>query len=485
MRRWVAVVCLLAAACSDGGEPATTSTTPVAPASGDACYSAPITDPSSGTTTFDDVTDDMGLASLAGIYGHAAATADVDDDGWLDLFVGTFADREDAPVPDRLFLGGPDGFTEDDSFPGELGRTSGATFADLDGDDDLDLVVTRNPRDGNDIKERPTTIYEYDDGFDVRTTLLERQPARAAAVLDFDEDGLLDLFVSVDEGSSVLLHNDGDFEFSEADFADDVAGFGVGAADLDLDGHTDLVIAGANRVFMGDGDGGFEDATPDGFDWETFGDEDLVTGIALGDLDRNGRLDIVVGHHFNSTVDDGERVPIRAFLNHEDGFEELDGLPAFETKPSHVEVVDFDNDGWPDILTTASAGDGAYPAVLRNEQGDGFSEPDGLGDPRYWVTGATGDFDHDGRVDVFVLAIDPSEPSLLLRNTGPSGHWLEVHGAVGTWIEVNEARFEVVASTGYAGGAAPRVHVGLGDATEVQIVRPDGIDLGVFADQSC
>ena len=466
MRRWLAVVVLLAACGSGGGESATTTTRAPAPA-GTACYAAPIPDPSSGTTTFEDVTDEIGLGELAGIYGHAAATADVDGDGWLDLFVGTFADRPDAPVPDRLFLGGPDGFTEDESFPGEMGRTSGATFADLDGDDDLDLVVTRNPRDGNEIKERPTTIYEYGDGFTPRTTLLEGEPARAAAVLDFDEDGLLDLFVSVDEGSSVLLHNDGDFEFSPAEFPDAVAGFGVGAADLNRDGHTDLVIAGANRIFLGDGEGGFDDATPDGFDWETFGDEDLVTGIALGDLDRNGRLDIVVGHHFNSTVDDGERVPIRVFLNEEDGFDEMDGLPAFETKPSHVEVVDFDNDGWPDILTTASAGDGEYPAVLRNLEGDGFSEPEGLGDPRYWVTGATGDFDHDGRVDVFVVAIDPSEPSLLLRNTGPSGHWLAVSSRIGESMELNGGYFEVVGSTGYAGGAAPIMHIGLGEATDV------------------
>ncbi len=126
-------------------DPSTTGTTATSVASGPAdasgvCWSAA---PAGGSgVAFADETAAAGLVDpLTGMYGHAVAGADVDGDGWTDLFVGGFADRpaEDyrergatGPSPDRLLRGGPDGFAVDEAFPGEQARTSGATFADLD-----------------------------------------------------------------------------------------------------------------------------------------------------------------------------------------------------------------------------------------------------------------------------------------------------------------------------------------------------------------
>ena len=142
------------------------------------------------------------------MYGHAAAAADVDGDGWTDLFVGGFADRPaedyrragaEGPSPDRLLRGGAAGFTVDPAFPGEPARTSGATFADLDDDGDLDLVVVRNPRPEGEVASRPTTVYRNDGGTWVAaTTLLPDTAGRSVAALDVDRDGLLDLAIAGD-----------------------------------------------------------------------------------------------------------------------------------------------------------------------------------------------------------------------------------------------------------------------------------------------
>jgi hypothetical protein len=510
---------------SDGTAPTDTGDESVDGGDGLTCWAAAAAAGEPGIT-FDDVTEDYGLvAPLAGMQGHAAAWGDADGDGRTDLFVGTFATARgdiyavrgaDGAAPDRLLLGGDGGFTVAEDFPEMRGRTSGAAFVDLDGDGDQDLVVSRNVT-GREATDVVTVVMRNDGGvFAVADSGLD--PAiggRSVGVLDIDADGMLDLVIVEDRyrgGRSRLYRNLGDLRFEDVTgslgFPDDVHGLGVATGDLNGDGHTDLFVSGSNRLFAGNG-GGMEEVEGAIEPWVSYGDEDDVAGAAIADLDRDGRLDLVVGHHYNSTVSRAEEVPVRLYLNRSDDggpvvledVTEAAGLVALPTKAPHVEVVDLDNDGWPDILTTASAEDGGRPAVLRHlgvEDGvPRFDIPHGLGSDQYWVAGPTADVDRDGRRDVLLVEWYPSLPSVLLANRSASGNWLEVSvgpelGGVGTRVDVYEeggagdperllGTREIVVTLGYTAGVEPFAHFGLGETDAVDlVVTPPRMEPVVF-----
>ena len=527
-RQSIAVAALVAlAACTSGsgegsavtggteGVSAGTTSGPVATVSdaGDlACWTAA---PGQGEATigFSDQTEALGMVTpLIGMYGHAGIWGDFNDDDRPDLFMGTFADRDteiyqargaDGPAPDRLLMSSDATFVADQSLPEMFGRTSGGTSADLDGDGDFDLVVSRNWDD--DVPSSPgTEVLRNDEGALVAagSGLPTQLAGRSAAVLDYDLDGLLDLFITADEGSSVLLHNDGDLAFTDttaaASLPQGIVGLGVAVADLTGDRRQDIFIAGANQLFVAEGES-FRLADSSVFAWPPIGDEDLVTGASIADVNRDGLLDIAIGHHFNSTVDGGASVPVRLFLNRGDAeFEDVTeaaGLVGLPTKGPHVELNDMDNDGWPDLLVTASAADGTRPSVFRHSGVEGdiptFVAPEGLGSPQYWVAGPTADVDRDGRLDVFLVEFEPALPSLMLHNETASGHWLEVSvgsefghglgwraevfesGAAGDVAALLGAR-DITTTQGYSSGVAPVAHFGLGevDRVDVRLVPP-------------
>jgi hypothetical protein len=453
--------------------------------------------------TFSDQTEALGLvAPLVGMYGHAAVWGDIDGDDRLDLFMGTFADRDaeiyqargaTGAAPDRFLTLGDGGFVADEGFPEMYTRTSGGTTADLDGDGDLDLILSRNWDD--DLPSAPGTQILRNDGgalIVAGSGLPAQLVGRSVAAWDYDLDGLVDLLITADEGGGVLLKNEGDLAFTdvttEAGLPSGTVGLGVAVADLTGDRRQDIFVAGSNQLFVAEGEG-FRLADSSVFAWPPIGDEDLVTGASIADVNRDGLLDIAVGQHFNSTVDDGALVPVRLFINRGDEqFEDVTeaaGLIGLPTKGPHVELNDIDNDGWPDLITTASAADGTRPAVFHHAGLDGnvptFSPPDGLGSPQYWVSGPTADIDRDGRLDQFLVEFDPALPSLMLRNETASGHWLEVSvgpdlgWGLGWRVEVYDgdnllgAR-EITTTQGYSAGVAPVAHFGLGDVDRVDVV---------------
>lgn len=476
------------------------------------CWSAPAAGP--GEPAVSDVTTAVGIdAALAGMMVHAVAAGDVNGDSYVDLFVGTFADRPQSeyavrgatgPAPDRLLLGSAAGFRVSPDFPEMRGRTAGAAFADLDGDGDLDLILSRNPR-PKPRADAPSVVLRNDGGrFAPASVLDTTRGGRSIGVVDYDGDGLLDVVLTEDRwtgGSSVLFHNDGGLAFSDrtaaAGLPSDIHALGVSTVDLSGDRRPDLFFSGSNRLFVGGQDGRFvEEAAPE-FGWTAYGNEDDVAGVAAADLNDDGRVDLVLGQHYNSTLDAGRRVPIRVYLNEGPragravAFRDVtsaSGIPDLPTKAPHVEIVDLNADGRLDILTTAASGSPGRPVTLINTAEVGQSpqftamqpvEPPG--EPTYWVTGATFDSNHDGRLEIFLAEWFPQRPSLVLSQSGGSDHWLTVGADVGTEVAVYAAgyaldpahllgRREVVASTGFGAGAEPVVRLGLAAAPTVDVV---------------
>jgi len=533
------VVLMVLAACSAGPNSSTTSpgrsgesvtstadpSTTTAVASSERTCWASASDGPTGPISFRDVTENVGLiAPLTGMHGHAAIWSDVNGDDFPDLYVGTFADRDneryqergaEGRSPDRLLINDSGAFRVDESLPEVYSRSSGGVGVDIDSDGDLDMVVARNT-DEPEPGQSPTQILENVEGalHVVEDSGIPGElGGRSVGVLDYDQDGLLDLFIAEDRfagESSVLLRNDGGLHFTdvsaEAGIPTGVHGLGVAVADFDGDSLADIFVSGSNRLFLSDGPGSFAEADSSVFEWQTHGDEDDVAGASVADVNRDGLLDLAVGQHYNSTVDDGEHVSVRLYLNQGDGefsdVTEAAGLTPLPTKAPHVELNDFDNDGWPDLLTSASAGAG--PALFVHQGLDGdiprFSTPDGLGDPQYWVAAPTADYDRDGRLDVFLLEWEPALPSLMLRNDTATGNWLEVSvdGAegfgIGWRVDVLDgdtivgAR-EITVTQGYSAGVLPIAHFGLGDLAEVDVrlTLPGGADpvliQGVAANQ--
>ena len=285
------------------------------------------------------------------------------------------------------------------------------------------------------------------------------------AALDFNRDGLLDLYfvngaalkdpmpdgASPDKSSPVywnrLYRNEGGWGFTDVTELAGVQGAhygqGVAAGDFDNDGWTDLFLAnfGANSLYRNRGDGTFEDVSEAagvaGGGWSA--------GAAFLDIDRDGHLDLFVTRYVEWSFAEnpwcGERKPgYRSYChpkhfspishlvyrNRGDGtFEDVthaSGVGGSPGKGLGVAFADLDGDGWSDVLV---ANDSFPQQLFRNLEGTGFEETALLSGVAYDENGRTfagmgadlGDYDNDGDPDVFINAL-AHQRYALFRNDG-------------------------------------------------------------------
>jgi len=441
--------------------------------------------------TFTDVTDKAGVANER--WGFGVAVADYDNDGWPDIYVSNFGKN-------RLYHNNHDGtFTDVAEKAGVAlgGWSTGATWGDYDRDGRLDLFVPGY------VKVDPAA-----------PPIAGHRPIPPGACKFRGVDVFCGPLGLVGE-SDHLFHNNGDGTFTDVSVAAGVSdpngsyGFASLFVDLDDDGWPDLVVANdsvPNFLYRNRHDGTFEDVSYlSGFAVDGEGRAHASMGIAAGDYNRDGRLDLYI-----SAFSDDYNILFR-----NDGAAGLTDVtskariasPTIPFLGWGVGFLDFDNDGLLDLFV---ANGHVYPIVdkldwgttwaqrpqlFRNLDGVKFAEVppatgSGLADVLSARGAAFGDIFNDGKVDVVLNNID-SSPVLLRNVVSNSNHWLGLkliggpkspRDAVGAKVFLTaggaKQRADVLSGGSYGSSSDPRVHFGLGAASSIEkleIQWPSGL----------
>jgi hypothetical protein len=437
-----------------------------------------------GDGTFSDVTRQAGVGDSSWSMGCAAA--DFDNDGDVDLYVTNYG-------PNRLYRSEGDGTFADVTESAGVGDErwgTGAAFGDYDVDGDLDLYVANfvyfDP-------DHPPLTGRFEVWKDIRVFPGPR---------------------AYDGAADILYRNNGDATFT--DVTSQVGDLGKAAyngfqclfGDIDNDGYPDLYVADdstPNLLYRNLGDGTFEDISlSSGTSHSDDGLEQAGMGVALGDYDNDGDLDIFVTHFsgdYNTLYNnDGNR--FFRDVSYVSGVGEV-SMPFVGWGAG---FFDFDNDGDLDLFV---ANGHVYPVIdeydvgttyaqrnfLFENQGAGtFVEVSALSGSGFAVEkvsrgAAFGDYDEDGDIDILVLNVDDT-PTLLRNEGGNRRHWLHVstvgsqsnRDGIGARIVVEIAGRRQIREVGtgrsFLSQSDLRVHFGLGTAERVdrlEVRWPSGV----------
>jgi enediyne biosynthesis protein E4 len=436
--------------------------------------------------TFTDVTEKAGVGYPCWAMG--ASIGDFDNDGWPDLLVTCFGGIV-------LYHNNHDGtfsnVTTQAGLSSDSGWATGAAFGDYDGDGWSDLFVAHyvdlDLKDLPEFGSKPTCQYH---GINVQC-------------------GPRGLKGSPD----ALYHNNGNGTFTEVSKAagvDDAQKFfGLTAlwCDFNNDGLLDLFVANdgePNYLYRNDGNGHFTDVALDaGVAVNVDGSEQANMGVALGDYEHKGLFSLAISHFSDEYA---------ALFRNNGALNFTDVSYASGIARGTTPYVgwgdaffDLDNDGWPDLIIVNGH---VYPQVDTKDIGTTFHEPkllylnqhDGtfrdiskLAGPAIQVPQvsrglAVGDLFDDGRLEIVVENLE-GEPMILQTQGGPRNHWVsfELQGAKGNRLALNAriratagdlVQLDQVQSGGsYLSQSDLRIHFGLGTHEKVdklEVFWPSG-----------
>ncbi|HLY15640.1 MAG TPA: CRTAC1 family protein [Bryobacteraceae bacterium] len=431
--------------------------------------------------TFTDVTDKAGVGGAG--FGMGVAVGDYDNDGWPDLFIANVNGNQ-------LFHNNGDGTFSD------VTKRAGLTGGLFDG---------------------------------------KKMWSVAGAWVDYNNDGLLDLFVSnycrweletehtcFANGMSgervycdprycrplpnQLYRNNGDGTFTDVSVQTGIAahlgrGMGVAVADYDGDGYPDIFVANdnaANQLFHNIRGQRFEEVA-------------LDAGVALGD---DGNVLSGMGADFRDVRNNGlpdiwmtaiEKQTFPLFMNEGDGHFTVKtaaaglGMDTYEMSGWSNGIADLDNDGWKDLFVVRSNVDNNVHrfsprqyeepnSVFRNLGNGKFQNVSATAGPDLQIPAAHhglafGDLDNDGRLDAVVSVLN-GQAKIFHNTTRNGNHWilLKLAGTrsnrmgIGAKIRLTAADGSVqynhaTTSTGYASSSDPRVHFGLGKSSAAKEIE--------------
>jgi hypothetical protein len=480
--------------------------------------------------------------------GCGVAFYDYDNDGWLDIFLVNGTRLEGFPKGEepisRLFKNNRDGTFTDVTLKAGVGRSGwgqGVCIGDYDNDGFEDLFVTYFGKNVLYHNNGDGTFTDVSAKAAVAGT--KNRWGTGCAFLDYDRDGKLDLFVAnyIDmdlatapvpesgpclykgvmvacgppglQGSkNILYHNNGDGTFTDVSesagilSATGTYGLGVLVADFDNDGWPDIYVANdstSSLLYQNKKNGKFVDiALEAGCALSPDGKPQAGMGVSAADYDLDGNLDIVKTNFAGDTPS----------LYHSLGGANFEDATFTAGLGAHTQFlgwgcgfVDFDNDGWPDILICNGH---VYPEVeqlkteagypqrkllyrnlrnLRFEDVSMMAGP-GISEPVASRGCAFGDFDNDGDMDFVVNPVN-DVPQLLRCDSTTGNHWIKVR-TIGTKSNRSGIGARIRCVTRVPGEAKPhsqidevrsggsyisqsdlRVHFGLGKAERVELLE--------------
>ncbi len=426
-----------------------------------------------GDGAFDDVTGRAGVGDDG--WGTGVAVGDVDGDGEPDLFVSNFG-------PDVLYRNRGDGsFERLADAPGIDGWSTGAVLFDADGDGDEDLYL----------------------GAYIDCTLDEVLTAEPR----LDWEGMKVMFgpFGLEGLGNRFFENLGGGRFEDATGSaglEDVGlfySFGVAAADLDGDADLDLYVANdsnPNYVYENLGGRFREVGLWSGAALDAAGNAQAGMGLALADLDDNGRLDVLVTNFYKDAS--------TLYRNLGDLVFEDVSRPLGVSEPSYwplswgTTLSDLDLDGdlelfianghiYPQADLAPQAGIGFRQRnTLLELDGGRFREVGAAAGPGLETTEssrglAVGDIDGDGDLDLAISNVD-APPTLLRNDSRRRGAWLMVDAPGALRVSVEAAgsvreRHRVVGAS-YLSAGDPRFHFGLGTAPRIDRLALRALDGG-------